>query len=159
MRNSASLNKNSIQKLKNVMHTWWCVAWKTWTALVIGTSFIPLFLIMDWDLERSGAILVASCLVGELLLFNEKWLGYSNELPLGLATKNANVFIVGQIQLCEKGSTQLAKLRATAFATDITENEKWTFKQTTHRTLLIVSTVIVFLAVTGTIIWGFGDKL
>ncbi len=115
---------------------WWWIAWKPWCTILVGASSIPVFYYMGWDFERSGAIVVAFCLIAELLLFNEKWLGLANILPLEYAQKTGSGYKVGEWDLKNLASnpSPLDLLKATASKSDFDANG-WLFQKTAHRIL------------------------
>ena len=126
----------------------WRLGWPIWVSLGFGFIIVFISCLVKTRFEASGAVLVCSAIVSELIYSRSMWRSRSTST---VALEKASP-VEGIFQSLNKSE----ELWALSRNSDIYPNG-WRISDTANRLGLYMAIIIAFAAVFGTLIWGYGD--
>lgn len=159
--------KNNKQNIKlpknNYLKAMFSVAAWPWMVIIFVWSVCIVSVANSWEVPASGAVLVCGALIAEIFYYNQRWTKMNTDPSGGfklISDSNTNApGIFGQFVIAPAGAGKLGALLSLAKKHEVTINESesfWYYRDTVSRIEKIVFTAIVFTAVSGTILWGYG---
>lgn len=144
------------------------VALKPWIVMLSAWCFFVGSILFSWEVPASGAVLVCGALISEILYFKQRWTKMntdpSGSFPLKPDSNTGLPVIWGQFVVAGAGSGKLGHLLSLAkegeVRIDTVDNSAtWFYMDTVARVEIIVLSAIVFTAVSGTAVWGYGHLI
>ena len=128
----------------------WNLAWPIWVSLIIGIFVVVVSFVSGFKFPASGAVLVCSAIVSELVYARLRW-HRSSTTTVGIKDGFPERGIFESLRKSE----ELWALRRSFEVYP----PGWRISDTANRISFYIALIIAGAAIVGTIIWGYGDLL
>lgn len=160
--------KKIILPKHNFIFAMFCIAPRPWIAMSSTWGVFIVSLILSWEVPSSGAVLVCGALISEIFYQNQRWTKMntdpSGSFNLKPDSSTGSPVIWGQFVIAPAGTGKLGILLSLAKGHEVRNSSNdegmvWHYKNTVERIEKVILTAIVFTAVVGTIVWGYGHLI
>lgn len=152
----------------NQLVAFWILSPSVWLSLAIAWIVVALSFLYSFEVPASGAVLVGSALISEMLFEQLRW----RKLPckpdgsfyLVQDSNTKKPIMQNEFCIAPAGTGKLGALLSLSPVDLIKENTNrkeivWFYRDIVERTEKVFFVCIVFTAILGTLLWGYGHRI